>query len=101
MCPFKANQLILGRIRGGLKKGTFSTIASTMAHPKRQPGKLTVKSSNNNPCTRSRPRIVAFVHDEGIRKKPFRCLCGSTKWKEEEDTDSVDADLIAARAPSL
>jgi hypothetical protein len=37
------------------------TIASAMAHPQRQPGKVTVKSSNNNPCTRSRPRITVVV----------------------------------------
>jgi hypothetical protein len=60
LCPFKANQLILERI----KKGTFSTITSAMAHPQRQPGKWTVKSSNNNPCTRSRPRIKTSGSNE-------------------------------------
>jgi hypothetical protein len=34
-------------------------MASAMAHPKGNPEKWTRKSSNNNPCTRSRPRTRA------------------------------------------
>jgi hypothetical protein len=44
---------------GGIKNGTFSTIASAMAHPKGNPEQFTRKSSNNKQCTRPRPRISA------------------------------------------